>query len=98
MYKAAQLLYSSVSNFAHLASNQVHLGEYQAAVDSSAKAKSTWTWKEVSSESLQESASLPSLPSSFLLCSAPWSQVGGIWMAASSRQGSESSGVAQRTL
>uniref|UniRef100_A0A3Q2HY86 Clathrin heavy chain like 1 n=1 Tax=Equus caballus TaxID=9796 RepID=A0A3Q2HY86_HORSE len=35
MYKAAQLLYSSVSNFAHLASNQVHLGKYQAAVDSS---------------------------------------------------------------
>nr|XP_008541152.1 PREDICTED: clathrin heavy chain 1-like isoform X2 [Equus przewalskii] len=25
----------------------VHLGKYQAAVDSSAKAKSTWTWKEV---------------------------------------------------
>ncbi|EHB14914.1 Clathrin heavy chain 2 [Heterocephalus glaber] len=48
MYEAAKLLYSSVSNFAHLASTLVHLGEYQAAMDSSHKANSTWTWKEVS--------------------------------------------------
>uniref|UniRef100_A0A667HBR1 Clathrin heavy chain n=1 Tax=Lynx canadensis TaxID=61383 RepID=A0A667HBR1_LYNCA len=47
MYEAAKLLYSSVSNFARLASTLVHLGEYQAAVDSSRKANSTRTWKEV---------------------------------------------------
>uniref|UniRef100_H0WIF6 Clathrin heavy chain n=1 Tax=Otolemur garnettii TaxID=30611 RepID=H0WIF6_OTOGA len=47
MYEAAKLLYSSVSNFALLASTLVHLGEYQAAVDSSHKANSTQTWKEV---------------------------------------------------
>ncbi|KAF3813680.1 hypothetical protein GH733_018212 [Mirounga leonina] len=47
MYEAAKLLYSSVSNFARLASTLVHLREYQAAVDSSRKANSTRTWKEV---------------------------------------------------
>ncbi|XP_060051255.1 clathrin heavy chain 2 isoform X3 [Erinaceus europaeus] len=47
MYEAAKLLFSSVSNFACLASTLVHLGEYQAAVDSSRKANSTRTWKEV---------------------------------------------------
>uniref|UniRef100_A0A286XQZ2 Clathrin heavy chain n=1 Tax=Cavia porcellus TaxID=10141 RepID=A0A286XQZ2_CAVPO len=47
MYEAAKLLYSSVSNFARLASTLVHLGEYQAAVDNSRKANSTRTWKEV---------------------------------------------------
>lgn len=67
MYEAAKLLYSSVSNFARLASTLVHLGEYQAAVDSSRKANSTRTWKEVSIGSLQETTSLPGLPAlSFL--------------------------------
>ncbi|KAJ8263472.1 hypothetical protein COCON_G00159290 [Conger conger] len=47
MYDAAKLLYNSVSNFARLASTLVHLGEYQAAVDSARKANSTRTWKEV---------------------------------------------------
>ncbi|XP_039724292.1 clathrin heavy chain 2 isoform X3 [Pteropus medius] len=47
MYEAAKLLYTSVSNFARLASTLVHLGEHQAAVDSSCKANSTQTWKEV---------------------------------------------------
>lgn len=47
MYEAAKLLYSSISNFARLASTLVRLGEYQAAVDSSRKANSTGTWKEV---------------------------------------------------
>lgn len=48
MYEAAKLLYNNISNFARLASTLVHLGEYQAAVDSSRKANSTETWKEVS--------------------------------------------------
>uniref|UniRef100_A0A8C9FB64 Clathrin heavy chain like 1 n=1 Tax=Pavo cristatus TaxID=9049 RepID=A0A8C9FB64_PAVCR len=47
MYEAAKLLYNNVSNFARLASTLVHLGEYQAAVDSGRKANSTRTWKEV---------------------------------------------------
>uniref|UniRef100_A0A8C7HZT4 Clathrin heavy chain n=1 Tax=Oncorhynchus kisutch TaxID=8019 RepID=A0A8C7HZT4_ONCKI len=47
MYDAAKLLYNNVSNFARLASTLVHLGEYQAAVDSARKANSTRTWKEV---------------------------------------------------
>ena len=47
MYEAAKLLYNNVSNFARLASTLVRLGEYQAAVDSSRKANSTRTWKEV---------------------------------------------------
>ncbi|XP_070571438.1 clathrin heavy chain 1 [Ptychodera flava] len=47
MYDAAKLLYNNVSNFGRLASTLVHLGEYQAAVDSARKANSTRTWKEV---------------------------------------------------
>ncbi|XP_054748808.2 clathrin heavy chain 1 isoform X1 [Lytechinus pictus] len=47
MYEAAKLLFNNVSNFARLASTLVHLGEYQAAVDSARKANSTRTWKEV---------------------------------------------------
>lgn len=62
MFEAAKLLYTSVSNFARLASTLVHLGEYQAAVDSSRKANSTRTWKEVSVGSRRR-ASLPNLPS-----------------------------------
>uniref|UniRef100_A0AAR2LS31 Clathrin heavy chain n=1 Tax=Pygocentrus nattereri TaxID=42514 RepID=A0AAR2LS31_PYGNA len=47
MFEAARLLFNNVSNFARLASTLVHLGEYQAAVDSARKANSTRTWKEV---------------------------------------------------
>ncbi|KAI4902079.1 hypothetical protein NFI96_027316, partial [Prochilodus magdalenae] len=47
MFEAAKLLFNNVSNFARLASTLVHLGEYQAAVDSARKANSTRTWKEV---------------------------------------------------
>lgn len=47
MYEAAKLLYNNISNFARLASTLVKLGEFQAAVDSSRKANSTRTWKEV---------------------------------------------------
>lgn len=50
MYEAAKLLYNNVSNFARLASTLVHLGEYQAAVDSARKANSTRTWKEVTAD------------------------------------------------
>lgn len=54
MYEAAKLLYNNVSNFARLASTLVHLGEYQAAVDSARKANSTRTWKEVNPPSPDE--------------------------------------------
>ncbi|KJE97309.1 clathrin heavy chain 1 [Capsaspora owczarzaki ATCC 30864] len=47
MFEAAKLLYNNVSNFARLAQTLVHLGEFQAAVDSARKANSTRTWKEV---------------------------------------------------
>ncbi|XP_006902589.1 PREDICTED: clathrin heavy chain 2 [Elephantulus edwardii] len=47
LYYAAKLLYSSICNFACLASTLVHLGEYQAAVDSSCRANNIHTWKEV---------------------------------------------------
>ncbi|XP_064613510.1 clathrin heavy chain 1 [Liolophura sinensis] len=47
MFEAARLLYNNVSNYARLAITLVHLGEYQAAVDSARKANSTKTWKEV---------------------------------------------------
>ncbi|KAJ3191643.1 hypothetical protein HK101_007526, partial [Irineochytrium annulatum] len=47
MYEAAKLLFTSVSNWARLASTLVYLGEYQAAVDCARKANSTKVWKEV---------------------------------------------------
>lgn len=47
LYEAAKLLYNNISNFARLAQTLVHLGEFQAAVDSARKANSTRTWKEV---------------------------------------------------
>ena len=37
MYEAAKLLFNNISNFARLASTLVHLGEFQAAVDSARK-------------------------------------------------------------
>ena len=47
MYEPARILFSSVSNWAKLATTLVKLGEYQAAVDSARKANSTKVWKEV---------------------------------------------------
>uniref|UniRef100_A0A671MTG7 Clathrin, heavy chain-like 1 n=1 Tax=Sinocyclocheilus anshuiensis TaxID=1608454 RepID=A0A671MTG7_9TELE len=53
MFEAARLLFNNVSNFARLASTLVHLGEFQAAVDSARKASCTRTWKEVRENLLQ---------------------------------------------
>ncbi|KAJ3319704.1 hypothetical protein HDV06_006120 [Boothiomyces sp. JEL0866] len=47
MYEAARILFSSVSNWARLATTLVHLGEYQAAVDCARKANATKVWKDV---------------------------------------------------
>lgn len=71
MYEAAKLLYNNVSNFARLASTLVHLGEYQAAVDSARKANSTRTWKEVSDTAWPAKRSLKFwhfIPGLFITC------------------------------
>lgn len=47
MYQAAKILFSSVSNWARLATTLVFLSEFQAAVDCARKANSTKVWKEV---------------------------------------------------
>ncbi|KAJ3401399.1 hypothetical protein HDU80_006064 [Chytriomyces hyalinus] len=47
LYEAAKLLFSSVSNWARLASTLIYLGEHQAAVDCARKANATKVWKEV---------------------------------------------------
>jgi clathrin heavy chain len=41
LYHAAKILFTSISNWARLASTLVHLGEYQNAVDCARKANST---------------------------------------------------------
>mmetsp|Transcript_25743 Transcript_25743/g.76674 ORF Transcript_25743/g.76674 Transcript_25743/m.76674 type:complete len:1721 (-) Transcript_25743:262-5424(-) len=46
-YKAAKILYSSISNNAKLASCHVQLQEYTAAIDAAKKANNPRTWKEV---------------------------------------------------
>ncbi|KAF9319670.1 hypothetical protein BG003_008470 [Podila horticola] len=53
MYGPAKLLYSSISNWARLASTLVHLGEYQAAVDGARKANSTKVWKDVNAACIE---------------------------------------------
>lgn len=47
LYEAAKILYSSIGNFAKLASALVKLGDFSGAVDSARKANSIRTWKEV---------------------------------------------------
>lgn len=46
-YEAAKVVYTSVSNWAKLASTLVFLNDYQAAVDSARKASSVKVWKQV---------------------------------------------------
>lgn len=55
MYEAAKILFTSVSNYASLASTLVHLKEYQAAVDCARKANSTKVWKEVNAACVEYS-------------------------------------------
>mmetsp|Transcript_13917 Transcript_13917/g.39575 ORF Transcript_13917/g.39575 Transcript_13917/m.39575 type:complete len:1722 (+) Transcript_13917:173-5338(+) len=47
MYKAAKLLYNSISNFPRLCSCLIKLGDWEGAVEAARKASSTRTWKEV---------------------------------------------------
>merc|ERR1719163_160694 len=53
MFEAAKILFSSISNFARLATCLMHLGEHQAAVDAARKANSTRTWKEVNASCVE---------------------------------------------
>lgn len=47
-WKAAKILFASISNNTKLASCHVHLNEFREAVDAARKASSVHTWKEVS--------------------------------------------------
>lgn len=47
LLEAARILFSSINNFARLASTLVRLGQYGPAVDAARKANSLRTWKEV---------------------------------------------------
>ncbi|EJD07554.1 clathrin heavy chain [Fomitiporia mediterranea MF3/22] len=47
LYQAAKLLFTSISNWARLATTLIYLGENQAAVESARKAGNTQVWKQV---------------------------------------------------
>ncbi|GAA5893039.1 clathrin heavy chain [Sporobolomyces salmoneus] len=47
LYEAAKLLFTSISNWARLATTLIYLGENQAAVDAARKAGNTQVWKQV---------------------------------------------------
>ncbi|TXT13046.1 hypothetical protein VHUM_01447 [Vanrija humicola] len=47
LYQASKLLFSSISNWARLATTLIYLGENQSAVDAARKAGNTQVWKQV---------------------------------------------------
>ncbi|TNY19085.1 hypothetical protein DMC30DRAFT_401377 [Rhodotorula diobovata] len=47
LYDAAKLLFTSISNWARLATTLIYLGENQAAVDAARKAGNTQVWRQV---------------------------------------------------
>lgn len=47
LYEAARLLFSSVSNYARLATTYVYLGDYQSAIEAARKAGNTSVWKQM---------------------------------------------------
>ncbi|KAJ9249588.1 hypothetical protein DTO207G8_6562 [Paecilomyces variotii] len=53
-HEAAKIFYGSISNWAKLATTLVHLGDYQAAVESARKANSVKVWKEVNSACIEK--------------------------------------------
>jgi len=53
LYEAAKILFTSISNFARLATCLMHLDQHQAAVDAARKANSTRTWKEVNASCVE---------------------------------------------
>ncbi|KAI0080182.1 clathrin heavy chain 1 [Panus rudis PR-1116 ss-1] len=54
LYQAAKLLFSSISNWARLATTLIYLGETQAAVESARKAGNTQVWKQVHAACLEK--------------------------------------------
>lgn len=52
-YKAAKILYSSVSKYSKLATTLVYLEDYQGAVDCARKASNTLVWKQVNSACIE---------------------------------------------
>ena len=54
LYQAAKILFTSISNWARLASTLVHLGEFQNAVDCARKANSTKVWKQVNQACIEK--------------------------------------------
>lgn len=47
LYEAARMLFSSVSNYARLATTYVYLGDYQSAIEAARKAGNTSVWKQM---------------------------------------------------
>jgi len=46
MFKAAKLLFNSISNYPRLCSTLIQLEDWEGAVEAARKASSTRTWKE----------------------------------------------------
>jgi hypothetical protein len=55
LYQAAKLLFTSISNWARLATTLIYLGENQAAVESARKAGNTQVWKQVHAACIEKS-------------------------------------------
>lgn len=54
LYEAAKMLFTSVSNYARLATTLVFLGDYQGAVEAARKAGNTAVWKQVHAACLKK--------------------------------------------
>ncbi|KAG5976528.1 hypothetical protein E4U58_003360 [Claviceps cyperi] len=54
LFEASKIFYSSVSNWAKLATTLVHLADYQAAVDCARKANNIKVWKQVHEACVQK--------------------------------------------
>ncbi|KAF8141713.1 hypothetical protein EV363DRAFT_1308829 [Boletus edulis] len=55
LYQAAKLLFTSISNWARLATTLIYVGENQAAVESARKAGNTQVWKQVHAACIEKS-------------------------------------------
>ncbi|CCJ29399.1 unnamed protein product [Pneumocystis jirovecii] len=53
-YQAAKLMFTSISNWAKLASTLVYLNEYQSAIDCARKANSIKVWKQVNDACIEQ--------------------------------------------
>ncbi|KAH9935862.1 clathrin heavy chain [Epithele typhae] len=55
LYQAAKILFTSISNWARLATTLIYLGESQGAVESARKAGNTQVWKQVHAACVEKS-------------------------------------------